>query len=106
MSVFTLIKHTTTSFRNARMFSRSNTYNSGGWGRSNINTNSNVMHNYNMYVNFGVPKNYSGNISILFDCEKHTVETNSESTPIKISHPKTDEIKIINRAPFSYYTYS
>ena len=105
MPVFTLIKHTTTSFRNARMFSRSNTYNSGGWGRSNITANNNVMHNYSMYVNFGVPKNYSGNISILFDYTKPTVETNSELT-IKTTHSKSDELKILNDAPISYYTYS
>jgi len=105
MSVFALIKHTTTAFRNTRMYSSSITSKSGGWGRSNITANHNVMHNYSMYVNFGVPKDYSGNISILFDYTKPIVEANSEVT-IKTTHSKTDELKIINDAPITYYTYS
>mgnify|MGYP006173225291 FL=1 len=106
MTIFTHVKHTNTVFRNARMLSSSITSKSGGWGRSNITANHNVMHNYSMYVNFGVPKDYSGHISILFNYTKPSVETNAELTPIKTPHPKSDEFKIINDAPISYYTYS
>ena len=105
MQLFPIFKRTNTVFRNVRLLSSSMISKSGGWGRSNITANNNVMHNYSMYVNFGVPKNYSGNISILFDYTKPTVETNSELT-IKTTHSKSDELKILNDAPISYYTYS
>ena len=104
MSLFSLVKHSKCVFHNSRMISTSIGAASGGWGRSDITAKHNVMHNYSMYVNFGIPKDYSGNISILFDCTEPTFEPSLEKT--KNNHTKEDEIKIINDAPISYYTYS
>ena len=104
MSLSSLVKHTTTVVKHVRTLSTSMSSASGGWGRSNVTANYNVMHSYNMYVNFGVPKNYSGNISILFDCGKPILESSSTTTVKPFS--ANDEIEIVKDAPVSYYTYS
>jgi len=104
MSLFSLIKHTNAALRNARTLSTSMSSASGGWGRSNVTANYNVAHSYNMYVNFGVPKDYSGNISILFDCGKPILESSSITTVKPFC--ANDEIEIVKDAPVSYYTYS
>ena len=104
MSLFSLVKHTTTVVKHARTLSTSMSSASGGWGRSSVTANYNVKHNYSMYVNFGVPRDYSGNISILFDCDKPILESSSITT-IK-PFCANDEIKNIKDAPVSYYTYS
>ena len=106
MSLFTLVKHTNIAFRNARMLSSSTRSASGGWGRSNITANYNVKHKYSMCVNFGVPRNYSGNVSILFDCDKPILESKGSSTATVKPFCADDEIEIIKDAPVSYYTYS
>ena len=107
MYLFSLVKHTNYLLQNARMFTTSVSPASGGWGRSNISMGDTHMHKYHTDVNFGVTKDYSGNISILFDYTKPIFKPTSQMTiEIKINNSKKDELEIIKDAPVSHYTYS
>jgi len=107
MYLFSLVKQTNYLLHNARMFTTSVSSASGGWGRSNITVGDTHVHEYKTDVNFGVPKEYSGNISILFDYTKPILKPTSQMTiKIKINNSKKDELEIIKDAPISHYTYS
>ena len=111
MSLSTLVKHTTAVFNNTRMLTSSISSSSGGWGRSYINQDDNIMHNYSIYVNFG-PLVTSGTsddiknilVNVVQETPKYT-KTISKTRLQRSTLTKQRQIEIDDRR-LKYYTYS
>jgi hypothetical protein len=103
-----LTKHANCIVKNARMLTTSIRPASGGWGRSYINVSDNIMQTYCIYINFGVPKNYSGKINVTFckDVPKLPPSILTETLTSVRTCSKKEELEIVKCAPISYYTYS